>query len=174
MALTLTKNSLITPNGSPLGVGQLIQTAFARTGPTRQTINSLVPVAVTDLSIVFTPLSPSSTIFITGYICHSDTYVHSFSIYKDGNPTVSTTGFTNNSAPNSQATQNVILDTVPQYMITTRVTAYDVAGTTAPRTYAVYGVSEWSGVAYTLYINDRNSSDMASFSYMQIFEHETI
>lgn len=173
MVMTLSRTSIVTPNGLTLGTGQLIQSAFARTGPTRQTINSLVPVAVTGLSISFTPLNPTSTIFITAFLTHTDTYVNSFGIYKDGNPTVSTTGFPNLSAPDSQVTQFQSGNTVGVYLVTTRVSAYEIAETTVARTYAVYGVSEWNGTAYPLYINDRNTSDMASFSYMYIFEYET-
>jgi hypothetical protein len=173
MSMTLTRNNIVTPDGKTLGTGQLIQTAFASSGPVRQTINSLVPVAVTGLSISFTPLSPTSTIFMTAFLTHSDTYVNSFGIYKDGNPTVSTAGFTNTSAPNSQVTQYQSNDTTALYLVTTRVSAYDTAGSTTARTYAVYGVSEWSNVAYALYINNRAANDMASFSYMYIFEYET-
>lgn len=174
MVMTLTKTQLTTPDGKTIGTGQLIQTAFARTGPTRQTINSLVPVAITGLSISFTPLNPTSTIFITAFVTHTDTYVNSLAIYKNANPTVSTAGFTNTSAPDSQLTQYQSNETTGIYLVTTRVSAYDVAGTTTARTYATYAVSEWAGVAYPLYINDRNTSDLASFSYMTIFEYETI
>lgn len=173
MTMALSRNSLVTPDGRSLGTGQLIQTAFARSGPTRQTINSLIPVAVTGLSISFTPLNPTSTIFIAAFLTHSDTYVNSFAIYKNGDPTVSTAGFTNTSAPNSQVTQFQSNDTTGQYLVTTRVSAYDIAETTAARTYAVYGTSEWTNVAYALYINDRSTSNMASFSYMYVFEYET-
>lgn len=173
MPITLSRSNLILPDGRELGTGQLIQTAFARTTATRQTINSLVPVAVTDLSITFTPLSPTSTIFMTAFLTHSDTYVNSFAIYKNGNPTVSTAGFTNTSAPDSQVTQFQSNDTTGAYVVTTRVSAYDVAGNTIARTYAVYGVSEWNNVAYALYINNRTNNDMASFSYMYVFEYET-
>lgn len=173
MVMTLARNGIITPDGRTLGTGQLIQSAFARTGPVRQTINSLVPLAITGLSIDFTPLNPTSTIFITAFLNHTDTYVNNFSIYKNGNPTVSTAGFTNTSSPDSQVTQYQGNDTTGQYLVTTRVSAYDIAETTASRTYAAYGNSEWNGTAYAQYINNRNNSDMACFSYMYIFEYET-
>lgn len=173
MAITLTKTNLTMPDGRSFGTGQLIQSAFARVGPTRQTINSLVPLAITGLSISFTPLSPTSTILIAGYVCHSDTYVNNFTVYKGSASMVSTTGFNNLGAPDSLITQIRTADTVGAYLMTTRVTAYDIAGTTAARTYAIYANSEWNGTAYPLYVNDRNTSNMASFSYMHIFEYET-
>jgi hypothetical protein len=173
MVMTLSRNNIVTPDGRTLGTGQLIQSAFARSGPTRQTINSTVPVAVTGLSISFTPLNPTSTIFITAFLTHSDTAVNSFGIYKNGSPTVSTTGFTNSITPDSQVTQLQSNDTTGAYLVTTRVSAYELASGTAARTYTVYGVSKWVSTAYPLYINDRSSSDMASFSYMYIFEYET-
>ena len=161
------------PDGKLLGTGQLIQSAFAQSGPARQTITSAVPVAVTGLSIAFTPLNPSSTVVITAYISHSLTYVSGFAIYKDGTPTVSTAGFTNNNAANSQITQYQTDDTTGTTITTTRITAYDIAGNTLQRTYAVFGNAYWPSVTYNLFINNRNENDMASFSYMHIFEYET-
>jgi hypothetical protein len=38
------------------------------------------------------------------------------------------------------------------------------------RTYQIYGSSAWAGTATTLFINNRNSNDMASFSHMTVTE----
>ena len=173
MPITLSSGNMTLPDGKLLGTGQLIQSAFAQCGPARQTITSTVPVAVTGLSIAFTPLNPSSTIVITAYLSHSCSVVNSFSIYRDGSPTVTTAGFTNNSAANSQITQYQFDETVGTTIITTRISAYDIASTTLQRTYAVFGHASWVSTPYNLFINNRSANDMAGFSYMHIFEYET-
>ena len=151
--------------------GGVIQIRTAVAGPNRQLINSATPQPIVGLSISFTPAVATSRILIQAFVSTSATYVSSFGIFKNGQPTVSTAGFTNQSFPNMQVTcYGNAGNTSPEYMNNIPVTHTEPALTTAARTYAVYGLSRWSGTSYNLWINNRNSNDMASFSHMIIYE----
>lgn len=172
MPITLNEDNLILPDGSTLDTGRLIQSAYARSGPARQTINSLVPLEITGLSVSFTPMSPTSLIGINAYILNSATYVNSFAIFKDGLSTVENRVYTNNVYPDMQVTQYNTGDLTGIYLHTVRVTHYENSYSILPRTYAAYGISRWTGVAYPMYINNLSGNTMAGFSHMHIFEYE--
>jgi hypothetical protein len=167
--------------GSIVAPGMVVQVATAVAGPTRQTINTSTATAITGLSKEFTPKYANSLIIIQANISTSAFYVSSFGIYKDGAPTVSTAGFTNLNEPNMQVTiykqaaSNIHVDDlsiVPVFHT-------ESAGSTTTRTYTVVATSAWNLTnntppatpnGNTLYINDRGSSNMASFSHMFIYE----
>ena len=149
--------------------GTVIQMASAISGPGHQTISSTTPVVITGLDVDFTPRRSDSKIIINVSLVSNLTYVCSFGVYQDGSAVVSTSGQTNSNEPNTSVTTykgssatnllhaqsfNVILN----------------AGSTSLRTYDVRGTSGWGGSVYSLTINDRATTDMASFSTMVIYE----
>ncbi len=149
--------------------GTVIQMASAISGPGHQTISSTTPVVITGLDVDFTPRRSDSKIIINVSLVSNLTYVTSFGVYQDGSAVVSTSGQTNSNEPNTSVTTykgssatnllhaqsfNVILN----------------AGSTSLRTYDVRGTSGWGGSVYSLTINDRATTDMASFSTMVIYE----
>ena len=84
--------------------GSTVQTLFARSGPTKQTISSTEPVAVTGLSVTITPKSASSIIYIQCAISTNAPHVSSYGIFKNATKTVDTTGFTNTNESGMQVT----------------------------------------------------------------------
>ena len=149
--------------------GTVVQIQNATSGPARQTITSSSAVAITGLSVSFTPKYANSIILIEADICGSHTYVNSYGIFRDAAPTVSTTGQTNSNEANMQATQ-YIGSTSSDLIYSVALRHYETSANTSARTYAVYCTSGWSGVAYSTYINNRASNDMAGFSYMTVTE----
>lgn len=147
----------------------VIQTKSVYNGPNRQTISSTSPVGIQDLKITFTPYKANSKILVMAQICTSATHVSSFAIYKDGQPTVDTSGVTNRNQPNMQATTYIGSTTNGQMWSMPIIWSEDSVST-SPRTYQVYATAGWSGTTYTLYINNRSSNDMSSFSNMVIME----
>ena len=137
-------------------------------GPTTQTISSTTPVTITGLSVNYTPAGTNTTIFIFANINHSRSHVLSFAIYKDGLPTVSTTGFVNNNQPDMQVTYYTGEDAGT--IVNSHLMHYEVSGSTAPRIYDVRGTASWNNNTRALYIDNRNSGDMAAFSHMVLME----
>jgi hypothetical protein len=151
--------------------GGVIQIRTAVAGPNRQLINSATPQPISGLSINFTPAVATSRILIQAFVSTSATYVSSFGIFRNGQPTVSTSGFTNQTYPNMQVTRyGDAGNGSPEYMHNIPVTHTEIAGTATARTYQVYGLSKWYSGTYNLWINNRNSNDMAAFSHMIIYE----
>ena len=171
---TLTSNANLNLTGSwtDAPAGTVIQMASASAGPARQTIASTTPVVITGLSVDFTPRRSDSKILISAFITSTNPHVTSVSVYQDGAATASTSGYGNNNAANSDATryegqgtdQTGHLSQVPV------LTTLD-AGNTNQRTYDIRHNASWgTGNAYTVYVNNRASNDMASFSRMFIYE----
>jgi hypothetical protein len=159
------------PNGYRLtGINdRVLGSAYATAGPAVQTITSLTPVAITGLSITYTPISSTSTILIFSNICHTCTNYVSFGVFKDGVTTVSTTGQTNNNEANMQVTYYIGNDAT--LLHSSHVMHYETSGSTVARTYTIRTTgSTGAGVATTLYINNRNTTDMATFSQMVLME----
>ena len=110
MPITLNGSVGITfTNGFILGSGQgnILQVKRAYSGPASQIITSLDPVLITGLSLEITPISALSTMILTANISASEGYVISYGIYKNGAPTVSTTGATNSNQPDMQTTSYI-------------------------------------------------------------------
>lgn len=170
LATTTGSGSIVVPTGVNLiSPGSVIQVTAARSGPRTQTISSITPVAVENLAVTITPLQANSRILINVQVSGSDTYVNSYAIYKNGFPTVSTTGFTNSNEPNMQAT-TYRGGNDAGLIYSSQLTWSEIAGDTGTRTYQVYCSSGYSGTAYTTYINNRSSGDMAAFSVMVCME----
>ncbi len=152
-----------------VSAGSLIQQKFTKTTPARQTIRSATPVKINGLEITITPTDPNSIIEIEAHIATSATYVSSFGIFRNGQPALSTSGYTNNNEPNMQVTEyhssssEGEMHNVPVYY-------FEKANTTSPITYDIRATSAWSGGLRNLFINNRSSNDMASVSYMTVRE----
>ena len=160
-------------SGAP---GQIIQVKHA-TKLDDQDVNSATPVALTNLAITFTPHFANSLIQIICDISIMDRYVHSWSVFQDGQKMEQTSisGINNSGANNNE-----------QYMTKTYYRGHGLAptnimenvnwqqfspaGSTSSRVYQVYATSGWSGSAYSMRINDRGSNDMSSVSRMSVFE----
>jgi hypothetical protein len=165
-----TGTQIVVPSGNTLyAPGHCLQVQVATVGPAKQTILSLTPVAITGLSIAFTPISATSKIVIRAQISTNGNYVTAFSIYKNGAATANTTGYTNNNYANVQSTMYAA-DTSADLMYSFPLLWSETSGSTSARTYQIYGRSGWTGTSYSLQINNRNSNDMAAFSYMTIME----
>jgi hypothetical protein len=147
----------------------ILQVQVASSGPLRQTITSITPIAVDGLSVTFTPKLPNSRILVQAQISTTATYVSSFAVYKNNLPTVNTTGFTNTNEPNMNFTSYIGSTTVDN-LYCLPLAWSEFAGGTEPRNYTIFATSGWAGTAYALHINDRQPIDMASFSYMTVTE----
>jgi hypothetical protein len=167
-----TTNLNVTGNWSSAPAGTIIQVQTAEAGPARQTISSATPVAITDLSINFTPRNSTSKIIIQVYLNATHTYVASYGIFEDGSPTNSTSGYTNTNESNMDMTYYGGSSSTDHFQGNTFHTVLN-ANSTSTRTYQVYGTSAWEGSASTLYINNRDSNNMASVSRMLIYEVAT-
>ena len=169
--LTSSANLNLTGSWTDAPAGTIIQMASASAGPARQTITSATPVVITGLSVDFTPRRSDSKILISAFITATETHVSSVSIYQDGAATASTSGYNNNNAVNSDATRyegQATTQTGQQSQISV-LTTLD-AGNTNQRTYDIRHHAGWGSGVYTVYVNDRGSNDMASFSRMFIYE----
>ena len=151
--------------------GHVLQIQYATTGPTKQTIASLNPTEVTGLSISFTPKSSTSNILACATLLTNAVHVSSFAIYNNGAATVSTSGYTNSNEANMNLT-TYIGSTTTDNSNNFSVYMQQASGSTTTRTYAVYASAGWGGTAYSLQINNRNSNDMAGFSYFWVMEIE--
>ena len=155
----------------------IVQSQMAVSGPARQTIASLTPVIISGLSINFTPIAANSTILVKATIISTQTFVSNWSVYKNGLPTVSTAGFTNNSSSDGNAnitTFNGLATTEEGTLWPTTLIWSEISGSLAPRTYDIRAQSEWLNTAYNLHINNRVSNDMASFSFLKVIEFVNI
>jgi hypothetical protein len=172
-SLTITGDLVISGtlrSENAITAGGIIQIKTAVSGPNRQSINSAVPLPLSGLSINFTPAVATSRILVQAFVSTNSNYVSAFAIYKNALPTVSTTGYNNLCYPNMQVTYYPGFSPEPNLMHQRTVIHNELAGSTATRTYTVYGISRWSGTSYTLWINNRDANDMPSFSHMIIYE----
>lgn len=160
-------------SGSSLSIpGSVVQVKNATTGFVNQTINSATPQAVTGLSVSITPKKSTNLILIDGVLVSSWTYVSSIHIYKNGSDVISNHGGNSQSggatalwthyAAAFGASEDKIMPFSFQY--------YETANTTSATTYAIYANAGWSGAASIMYINNRNSNDMLSSSWMRVTE----
>ena len=158
-------------SGSP---GQILQVKHA-TMVADQYINSTTPVALTDLSITFTPHYANSLIQIICDVLNSGNYVHSWSVFQDGQKMEQTSisGINNSGANNNEQymTKTFYEDSAAtNHCKSSNWQQFSPAGSTSSRVYQVYMTSGWAGTAYGVKINDRNNNDMSSVSRMSVFE----
>jgi hypothetical protein len=169
---TTSANLNLTGSWTDAPAGTIIQMASASAGPARQTIASGTPVVITGLSVNFTPRKSDSKILISAYISSGVTHVSSYGVFQDGSATASTSGYTNSNEPNTDATYyEGGGTTATNYLVQIPILTTLDAGNTNQRTYDIRATSGWGGAGpYTLYINNREQNDMASFSRMFIYE----
>lgn len=158
-----------TDHASIYSPGTVVQIRTANSGPTKQTISSSSPVAIDGLSINFTPKLPNSVLVFDAMISTNAPHVTSFGFYRDNAPTVSTSS--NNNENNMQSTLYQSITETTDAMYAWPLKYYEsVAGNLSARTYTVVGTASWGGTNRSLQINNRNSNDMAAFSYFTIME----
>ena len=150
-----------------VGVGKVLQVKHAVCSPIRYTISSQELVAIPELSISFTPISPTSKLLIRASIHSSITHVASFGFQKNGT-NIGGTGNTNVSSGAIATTY--IGSSETNFMSSTTYEYFYSPGNTATNTYTATAASSWAGVLYSLYINDRASNDMRSTSTFTIME----
>lgn len=136
----------------------------------RQTINSASMTEISGLVINFTPKSDDSTIILEAMISTSNTHVCSWGFYKDDTTMRTTTGNNTNVTESLATTYDQSIGSNTGSMHTVFLLDYETNTSTTQREYAVRGVATWSSTNYNLYINDRASDDMASFSTFTIWE----
>ena len=104
-----------------------------------------------------------------------DRYVHSWSVFQDGQKMEQTSisGINNNG---TNANEQYMTKTFYHGSNTTGEMdncvwqQFAPAGSTSSRVYQVYATSGWGGTAYSMRINDRGTDDMSSVSRMSVFE----
>ena len=148
---------------------KVVQYLYAISGPASQTISSITPVTITGLSLTITPKYNNSLIVIEGVILSSNTHVSSYGVFKDDSTTVSTTGQTNTNEANMQVT-NFIGSATTDELWTIPIRHHEISSTLLARTYDIRATTGYGGTTYALHINNRNSNDMAGFSYMIVKE----
>ena len=168
MASVLKVDTLRDTSGNAHTFGKVLQfkTAFT-TG--RQTIASTGLVNITGLSISITPTASNSLMLIQAAVPFSKSYVLSFAVLKNGSKTLTDDGGSNNNEDDVQWTyyegdnDGYLTGAAPIFH-------HETAGNTTARTYTIAATSGWSGGTNTMYINNRSNNDMASCSYMYVWE----
>lgn len=149
----------------------ILQIKTSSSGPSRQVINSTSPIPITGLSVSLKPYKSDSLIIIRSQIITNAVHVSSFGVYKDGQPTVDTSGYTNTNQPNMQITTYIGSSTNNE-LWNKHLIWSEESGSVESRVYQIYATAGWSGSTYSLQINNRNSNDMASFSHIVVMEIE--
>lgn len=171
--LTVNNNTITVPSGHKLyAPGSIVQVVTATTGFVNQTITSSSPILVNGLSATITPKFASSKILIECALSCSYSYVTAVHVYKNGVDMVPNHGGNNQSGGGTALWTHYssILGDSADKLFTMPIMYTDIAGSTVPMTYDIRVNSGWSGGANTMYINNRNSQDMLSSSYLIISE----
>lgn len=177
---TISGSGISFPSGQDIALGPVIQAKFART-----TGAAIASLASTDfievISLEFTPKLPNSIIQVGGLIHLSGTYVWGISPWLTTQaPDITFDGpLVSNSEPNSNtansATTGYIGDitTNGQFVPETVMGIHRNYSSTNPRTYGIRWIQIWNGAnTYGGVAQNRGSLDMATPSYMYVWEHE--
>jgi hypothetical protein len=146
--------------------GAIVQVQHARTSSVVD-VTSQDLVAISGLSISFTPKFSNSKILLTSMINSNAVYVASFGFLRNGSSLTATSP--NSNTGNSLAT-TFYGDSASTNMRPIYIEWLDDAGSTAARTYAAGTTSSWAGTLYTNRINDRVDNVMRSYSSITIYE----
>lgn len=164
-------NSWQTSSGGILS--PVIQTVYATSGYTGQTIVSTTPVALTGMSVTITPKFTTSKIIITGVVAASWTYVSSLHVYRSGT-TLGTSHGSNNQSGGSTSIwthyQSSQESSRANQVFPFPVLVVDSPNSTAALTYDFRANSGWSGGTETFYFNNRDAQDMLSSSWIMVQE----
>jgi hypothetical protein len=148
--------------------GTVLQVKTA-VGNSTQYIASTTLVNVTNLSVTITPQSATSKILVIGSLVGSYNYVSNTAVLKDG----STTASSATSTSGITGSQNILYGSGnATYNNANPIFHVETSGNTTSRTYTIAHASKWGGAAYGTYMNNRNSNDMPSTSYMIVMEVE--
>jgi hypothetical protein len=173
---TLKTNAIQSIAGKPIlnSTGSIIQVQYSTSGFVNQSIASATPVALTGLSVNITPTSTSSAIIITATVVASYSYVCSLHVYRNGANLIASHG------GNSQTGGDRCIWTHYQssqegdrenQLFCMPVMYRDFPNSTSTQTYAIHGNSGWAGaVQNTFRLNNRNTQDMLSSSYITVYE----
>ena len=171
----ITGNKLQMPAGSG-SPGQILQVKHA-TKLDEQDVSSTTPQPLTNLAITFTPYYANSLIQIICDVSSMDRYVHSWSVFQDGQKMEQTSisGINNNGTNSNETNMTKTYyrgnGTSPTNIMENCFwQQFSPAGSISSRVYQVYATSGWGGSAYLMKINDRATTDMSSVSRMSVFE----
>ena len=168
-------NNWKTIYGQPINT--IIQSVFATSGSTYQTITSTTPVLLSGMSVSITPKFATSKIVVSAMVTASWTYVCSLHIYKNGVDLIPSHGsntqtggdtalFTHYNGPADTSTAGQY-----NYCAPFPVLFVDTPNTTNAITYDLRANSGWSGGTATFYFNGRGATaDMLSSSWMMVQE----
>ena len=169
----ITGNKLQMPEGSG-SPGQILQVKHA-TKVDEQDVNSNTPQPLSNLAITLTPYYANSLIQIICDISSQDRYVHSWSVFQDGQKMEQTSisGINNNGTNSNEQymTKTYYSGTNSTNLMSNHFwQQFSPAGSISSRVYQVYATSSWDGTAYSMKINDRAGQNMSSVSRMSVFE----
>lgn len=160
-------NKILIPSGQTLNAAGHVVAVYKAFSNTMQTITSTSLTNITDLSITMTPKDANNLLVMQSVVTANYSYVNSLSILKDGAKTVTTTQTNDNEADTHVTYYN---GAQTGYIGAHPIMHYETAGSTSSRTYTVAGTSGWSGGSYSMIVNNRNGSDMASTSWFLLME----
>tara|TARA_B100000683_G_C12152476_1_gene416626 strand:- start:44 stop:574 length:531 start_codon:yes stop_codon:yes gene_type:complete len=137
-----------------------------------QAINSTSLVNITGLSITITPKNANNLIIMDAQVPTTNTYVTSYAFLKDGATTVTSLIDNQTGIPNVQLIQYMpeVQTTEVSQLMQVSLQHFETAGDTNSRTYTVACCSKWGSNSYNMYVNNRNSGDMPSFSTFRLME----
>jgi hypothetical protein len=147
--------------------GEVVQVQHVRTSATRYGIQSQDIAAIPELTIDFVPKFSNSKILIRAMINSTGQHVATFGFLK--NNSVLASNSNTNSAGSVATTYEG--DDVTGQMKNYYIEFMDTATSTSSINYKAAACASWAGDnSRTLWINDRDTSDMRSFSSMTIQE----
>jgi hypothetical protein len=150
--------------------GKIINSWFAVSPTTTQTINSNIPIVIDGLSITLVPSSVNSRFLVMATVNGSMTYVCSSLIYRNGSKVLSHGSNSSTSGANVTSHYN---DNVSTAIRTHVINYIDSPKTTSAITYDIRHTSSWVNVAAATYVNNRASGDMACPCTLTIIEFES-
>ena len=146
-----------------LGEGQVVQTRYAQTPPTRYLIRSANLVAIPSLEVTIQPSHTSSKILLLAMVNSNAIHVNTCGFLR--NNSILTDGLAGNTNVSSGSISTTYAgESTESHMMNKFMMYMDHPNTTNPQTYSVGAASSWSGSTYNLYINDRDGQDMRSIS----------
>jgi len=165
------------------GPGSTLQTKFVKIGPDRLTISNANATLIPGFELELTPESDNSLFIIEANISTTATYVTSFGVYANHRPGGGSGTFTplndtgnqtNNNEPHMNFTMYQGHNTVDHLYNLHLLHVDDPPALNPGEThkFQIRATSAWTGGVRTLYINNRNANDMASFSTLKITEVE--
>jgi hypothetical protein len=123
-------------------------------------------VAIPELSITFSCVLSTSWLLLQACIQSTGQHVTTYGFLAGGSPIITNT----NTNSNGSISTTYMGDDSTSYMRNNMTMARYAPGTTAAITYQAAATASWAGGLRTLYINDRDTSDMRGTSTFVIME----